>query len=152
MVVVVVVGLGRVVVVVTGGGALVVVVVVVTTAVVVEVVVVVVVVLEEEDGCDDELDATVCDEDSDSVGINDGVLTSETRAGSLLPESAGSPAPSDPAYVPSTPNAAMATPTTAPVASRAGPLIAANTRIEYLVHSIGSSKAVFFYSFTPLSW
>lgn len=151
MVVVVVVGLGRVVVVVIGGSASVVVVVVVTTAVVVEVVVVVVVVLEE-DGCDDELDATVCDEDSDSVGINDGVLTSETRAGSLLPESAGSPAPSDPAYVPSTPNAAMATPTTAPVASRAGPLIAANTRIEYLVHSIGSSKAVFFYSFTPLSW
>ncbi|WP_089907558.1 hypothetical protein [Lentzea albida] len=148
--VVVVVGLGRVVVVVTGGGALVVVV-VVTTAVVVEVVVVVVVVLEEEDGCDDELDATVCDGSSDSVGSNDGVLMSETLAGSLLPESAGSPAPNDPAYVPSTPNAAMTTPTTAPVASRAGPLIAANTRIEYLVHSIGSSKPVFFYSFTPLS-
>ncbi|MFD4641553.1 hypothetical protein ACFWN2_29880 [Lentzea sp. NPDC058436] len=147
--VVVVVGLGRVVVVVTGGGALVVVVVV--TATVVVVVFVVVVVLEEEDGCDDELDATVCDGGSDSVGSNEGVLMSETRAGLSLPGSAGSPAPSDPTYVPSTPNAATTTPTTAPVASRAGPLIAANTRIEYLVHSIGSSKPVFFYSFTPLS-
>ncbi|MDX8144060.1 hypothetical protein SK854_18220 [Lentzea sp. BCCO 10_0061] len=90
--VVVVVG-GLVVVVVTGGGALVVVVVV--TAVVV-VVVVVVVVLEEEDGADDELDATVCDGASDSVGISEGVLISETRAGLSLPGPAGSPDASDP--------------------------------------------------------
>ncbi|WP_191302230.1 hypothetical protein [Lentzea cavernae] len=148
MVVVVVVGLGRgVVVVVTGGSALVVVVVV--TAVVV--VVVVVVVLEEEDGFDDELDATVCDGSSGSVGSSDGVLMSETRAGSPPPGPAGSLAPNDPAYVASTQNAVTTTPTTAPVASRAGPLIAANTRFDYLVHSIGSSKPVFFYSFTPLS-
>ncbi|WP_189156580.1 hypothetical protein [Lentzea pudingi] len=116
--------------------------------VVVEVEVVVVVVVD--DAADDELTDTVCDGVSDSVGINEGVLTRETRAGLSLPGSVGSLAMSDPTYVPSTHNAATTTPRTAPVASRAGPLIAANTRIDYLVHSIGSSKAVFFYSFTPL--
>ncbi|SFR16925.1 hypothetical protein SAMN04488564_104472 [Lentzea waywayandensis] len=82
---------GRVVVVVTGGAL---VVVVVTTVVVV--VVVVVVVLEEEDGADDELDATVCDGVSVSVGISEGVLISDTRAGLSLPGPAGSPDASDP--------------------------------------------------------
>lgn len=143
-------GRGRVVVV-TGGGAWVVVVVVTTLVagvVVVEVVVVVVVVVD--DAADDELTATVCDGASDSVGINEGVLTRETRAGLSLPGSVGSLATNDPTYVPSTHNAATTTPMTAPVASRAGPLIAANTRTDYLVHSIGSSKPVFFYWFTPL--
>lgn len=100
---------------------------------------------------DDELDTTVCDGISDSVGSSEGVLMRETRAGSPPPGAAGSLATSDPAYVPSTQNAATTTPTKAPVASLAGPLIAANTRTDYLVHSIGSSKPVFFYSFTPLS-
>jgi hypothetical protein len=70
-------------------------VVVVVTAVVV--VVVVVVVLEEEDGADDEgEDDTVCDGTLDSVGITEGVLMSETRAGLSLPGSAGSLDASDP--------------------------------------------------------
>jgi hypothetical protein len=114
-------------------------VVVVVTAVVV-VVVVVVVVLEEEDGADDGgVDDTVCDGTSDSVGSTEGVLMSETRAGSSLPEPAGSPDASDPTCGASTYNAATTAPSSAPVASRPGPLIAANTRIAYLVHSIGSS-------------
>jgi hypothetical protein len=115
------------------------------------VVVVVVVVLVLDDGADDELDATVCDGGSDSVGSSEGVLMSETRAGTSLSGPVGSLATSDPTYVPSTQNAATTTPINAPVASLAGPLIAANTRIDYLVHSIGSSKPVFFYAFTPLS-
>ncbi|MDX3657839.1 hypothetical protein PV646_11050 [Streptomyces sp. ID05-26A] len=144
VVVVVVVGLGLVVVVVvTAGGACVVVVTVV-------VVVVVVVDFTLEDAADDELTDTVCDGVSDSVGISEGVFTSETRAGLSLPGSVGSLAMSDPTYVPSTHNTATTTPRTAPVANRADPLIAVNTRIDYLVHSIGSSKPVFFYSFTPL--
>ncbi|MDX8049488.1 hypothetical protein SK571_08870 [Lentzea sp. BCCO 10_0798] len=114
-------------------------------------VVVVVVVLVLDDGADDELDATVCDGGSDSVGSSEGVLMSETRAGTSLSGPVGSLATSDPTYVPSTQNAATTAPINAPVASLAGPLIAANTRIDYLVHSIGSSKPVFFYSFTPLS-
>jgi hypothetical protein len=60
------------------------------------VVVVVVVVLEEEDDADDELDATVCDGVSDSVGISEGVLISETRAGSPPPGAVGSPDANDP--------------------------------------------------------
>ncbi|MET9226982.1 hypothetical protein [Lentzea sp. NPDC003310] len=148
MVVVVVVGLGLVVVVVvTAGGACVVVVVVA----VVVFVVVVVVDFTLEDAADDELTDTVCDGSSDSVGSSDGVLMSETRAGLSVDGSVGSLATSDPTYVASTQNAATTTPTTAPIANRVGPLIAANTRIDYLVHSIGSSKPVFFYSFTPLS-
>lgn len=95
VVVVVVVGRGRGVVVVgTGGGAFVVV--VVTAVVVVAVVVVVLVAVEEEDGADDALDDTVCDGGSDCVGINEGVLTSETRAGLSLSDAAGSPDASDP--------------------------------------------------------
>ncbi|WP_394614679.1 hypothetical protein JNUCC0626_33075 [Lentzea sp. JNUCC 0626] len=39
---------------------------------------------EDDDGADDELDATVCDGSSDSVGSNEGVLMSETRAGLSL--------------------------------------------------------------------
>lgn len=92
VVVVVVVGRGLVVVVGAGGGAWV----VVVTAGAVVVVVVVVVVLEEEDGADDELDDTVSDGTFVSVGINEGVLISETRAGSLAPGPAGSPEASDP--------------------------------------------------------
>jgi hypothetical protein len=147
VVVVVVVGRGRVVVVVTAGGAWVVVVV----AVVVVVVVVVVVDFTLDDAADDELADTVCDGSSDSVGSREGVLTRETRAGLSAPGSVGSLATSDPTYVPSTQNAATTTPMRAPIANRVGPLIAANTRIDYLVHSIGSSKPVFFYSLTPLS-
>jgi len=119
--------------------------------VVVLVVVVVVVDLGVDDAADDELAATVCDGGSDSVGSSEGVLISETRAGLSLAGSVGSLDTSDPTYVASTHNAATTTPRRAPVASRAGPLIAANTRTDYPVHSIGSSKPVFFYSFTPLS-
>lgn len=147
VVVVVVVGLGLVVVVVvTAGGACVV---VVVTVLVVVVVVVVDFVLE--DAAEDELTDTVCDGGSDSVGSNDGVLMSDTRAGLSVDGSVGSLATSDPTYVPSTQNAATTTPTRAPIANRVGPLFAANTRTDYLVHSIGSSKPGFFYSFTPLS-
>ncbi|MFS8100335.1 hypothetical protein LFM09_24710 [Lentzea alba] len=60
-------------------------------------VVVVVVVLEEEDGADDELeDDTVSDGVSVCVGINEGVLMSETRAGLSPPGAVGSPDASDP--------------------------------------------------------
>ena len=66
------------------------------TAVVV-VVVVVVVVLEEEDGADDDgLDDTVSDGVSVCVGISDGVLISDTRAGLSPSGAAGSPDASDP--------------------------------------------------------
>ncbi|NKE55763.1 hypothetical protein FXN61_02570 [Lentzea sp. PSKA42] len=58
--------------------------------------VVVVVVLEEEDGADDELDATVCDCASVGVGISEGVLISDTRAGLSSPEPVGSPDANDP--------------------------------------------------------
>lgn len=109
--------------------------------------VVVVVVVVEEDGADDDgSDDTVSDGVSVSVGIREGVLMSDTRAGPLLSGSVGSLATSDPRYVPSTQNAATTTPINAPVASLAGPLIAANTRIDYLVHSIGSSGTMVFYS------
>lgn len=118
---------------------------------VVVVVEVVVLALDDDETADDELDTTVCDGGSDSVGSSEGVLMSETRAGTSLPGPVGSLATSDPTYVPSTQNAATTTPINAPVASLAGPLIAANTRIDYLVHSIGSSKPVFFSAFTPLS-
>ncbi|WP_189252511.1 hypothetical protein [Lentzea flava] len=61
------------------------------------VVVVVVVVLEEEDGADDDgLDDTVSDGTSVGVGINEGVLMSETRAGLSSPGWVGSPDASDP--------------------------------------------------------
>lgn len=93
VVVVVVVGRGLVVVVGAGGGAWVV---VVTTGAVVVVVVVVVVVLEEEDGADDELDDTVSDGTFVSVGISEGVLISDTRAGLSVPGPVGSPEASDP--------------------------------------------------------
>ena len=59
-------------------------------------VVVVVVVAEEEDGADDELDTTVSDGALVSVGINEGVLMSETRAGLSPPGDVGSPDASDP--------------------------------------------------------
>ncbi|WP_285636303.1 hypothetical protein [Lentzea sp. NBRC 102530] len=83
-------GRDRGVVVVTGGGG-----VVVTTTLEGVLVVFVVVVAEEDedaedDGADDELDATVCDGSSDSVGSNEGVLMSETRAGLSLPGPSGS--------------------------------------------------------------
>jgi hypothetical protein len=125
--------------------------VVVVVTVVVFVDVVVLVVDEDDDAADDELTDTVCDEVSDSVGSSEGVLMSETRAGVSLRGSAGLFAMSDPRYAPTTHKTATTTPATAPAASRAGPLIEVNTRIEYLVHSIGSSNPIFFYSFTPLS-
>ncbi|WP_143027742.1 hypothetical protein [Lentzea albidocapillata] len=64
--------------------------------VVVVVVDVVVVVLVEEGAADDELDTTLCDGGWDSVGINEGVLISETRAGLSPSGPAGSPDASDP--------------------------------------------------------
>jgi hypothetical protein len=63
---------------------------------VVVVVVVVVVVLEEEDGADDEMDDTVSDGASVSVGTSDGVLTSDTRVGRSWSGDVGSPDASDP--------------------------------------------------------
>ena len=63
----------------------------------VAVVVVVVVVLEEEDGADDDgVDATVSDGVSVGVGISDGVLMSDTRAGLSLSRDVGSLEASDP--------------------------------------------------------
>jgi len=148
VVVVVVVGRGRVVVVVGAGGFVVVVVVVVVTAWLVEVVVVVVV--EEDDDVDDDDveddDDTVCDGVSVCVGISEGTSTRETWTAGPPDEGPEPPAAKDPKSGPSTVNAATTAPMSAPVASLPGPLIAANTRIAYLVHSIGSSKPGVFYS------
>ena len=147
VVVVVVVGRGRVVVVVGAGGFVVVVVVVVVAWLVV---VVVVVVLEEEDGADDDDveddDDTVCDGVSVSVGSREGTSTRETWTAGPPDEGPEPPAVKDPKRGPSTANAATTAPMSAPVASLPGPLIAANTRIAYRVHSIGSSKPGLFYS------
>ena len=104
-------------------------------------VVVVVVVLEEEDGADDDgEDDTVCDGGSVEVGISEGVLINETRADPPSVDGPESSDASEPTCGASTENAATTAPMSAPVASRPGPLIAANTRITYLVHSIGSSR------------
>lgn len=105
-------------------------------------VVVVVVVVEEEDGGadDDEEVNTVCDGPSVGVGSSEGVLIKETRAAPPFGDGVESSDASEPTCGASTENAATTAPMSAPVASRPGPLIAANTRIAYLVHSIGSSR------------
>ncbi|ANZ37049.1 hypothetical protein BBK82_14200 [Lentzea guizhouensis] len=150
VVVVVVVGRGRVVVVVGAGGfVVVVVVVVVVTAWLVEVVVVVVLAEEEDDVDDDDVeddDDTVCDGVPVSVGISEGTSTRETWTAGPPDEGPEPPAAKDPKSGPITVNAATTAPMSAPVASLPGPLIAANTRIAYRVHSIGSSKPGVFYA------
>lgn len=113
---------------------------------------VVVVVVEEEDGAEDddeEEDTTVCDGGSVCVGIKEGVLIKETRAPPPSPGVVELPDASEPKCGASTENAAMTAPMSAPVASRPGPLIAANTRIAYLVHSIGSRRTMILLSIKP---
>ncbi|WP_329788363.1 hypothetical protein V1227_27820 [Lentzea sp. DG1S-22] len=51
---------------------------------------------DEDDAADDELPATVCDGVPVCVGSSDGVLISETRAGSPPPDPCESPDASDP--------------------------------------------------------
>ncbi|MCG8920931.1 hypothetical protein [Lentzea sp. CC55] len=57
---------------------------------------------DEDDAADDELPATVCDGVSVCVGSSDGVLISETRAGSPPPGRSESPDASDPTWGAST--------------------------------------------------
>ncbi|SDP77127.1 hypothetical protein [Lentzea jiangxiensis] len=57
---------------------------------------------DDEDAADDELPATVCDGVSVCVGSSDGVLISETRAGSPPPGCCESPDASDPTWGAST--------------------------------------------------